>query len=465
MISPNKQITYNSPFTLAGLPKDAPVLLAFSGGADSSALLHLLLSDAKQNGYPLFAAHFNHKIRGEEALRDLEFCKNAAKSYGIPFFSGEADVPTLAKEHGNSIEAEAREQRYAYFARLMRENDIPILVTAHHAGDFVESVILHMLRGSGISGLCGIAPCRPFRDGRYLVRPLLETKKEDILDYCRQNGIEFVTDSTNLDTSYQRNAVRAGIVPKMRELQPELEAVVRRMSLNLRESDEFIEASAQKLLDKALSEDGICLDALNHAHPALAKRAIRSYFERFSGKMLEYTHVEAMIRLCRNAITHSQLSLPDKITAKIENERLLLSKGKIESNISDYEIRFSTGELVVPCGEIKIKIEEISFEKAEEIFKNNNKKELNILIKCGRINNACFFKNRDPSDTILVGGMHKKIKKLMCDKKVPIALRDKLPLLCCGREILWVPTVSVCDSLKKDKITNDGSYYHIKIEI
>ena len=182
----NNTISYQSPCDLALLPKKSPVLVAFSGGADSSALLHLLVNDAKINGFTVHAAHFHHGIRADEADRDAQFCQSVAQKYDIPFYLAKADVPALAKEHGNSVENEAREQRYAFFEQIMRENDIPVLVTAHHAEDNAESIMLHILRGSGITGLRGIQKCRPFANNLKLVRPLLECKKQDILDYCAQ---------------------------------------------------------------------------------------------------------------------------------------------------------------------------------------------------------------------------------------------------------------------------------------
>ena len=139
------KILYVSPYILANLPKETPVLLAFSGGADSSALLSLLAEDSIKNGFSLSVAHFNHQIRGEEAERDARFCEGEAEKYNLPFYLGSADVPALAKDHKNSLENEAREQRYAFFEKVMRENGIQILVTAHHAEDNTETVLLHKI--------------------------------------------------------------------------------------------------------------------------------------------------------------------------------------------------------------------------------------------------------------------------------------------------------------------------------
>ena len=458
----NEKIAFDSPFMLAKLPKSSPVLLAFSGGADSSALLHLLANDAKVNGYPLFAAHFNHKIRGEEALRDLEFCRAKSKEYGIPFFEGEADVPTLAKQHGASLEAEAREQRYSFFAKVMRENGIPMLVTAHHAGDLVESVMLHLLRGSGLSGLCGIAPSRPFDDGFTLVRPLLECEKEDILDYCKENGIDFVTDSTNLDTSYQRNAVRACITPKMRELQPELSKVVGRMCSSLKSADDFLSQSALEYIENECSDSGIPLSSFNQLHPAKKAKVLSLCFAKKSKKMLEHTHIDALISLCERATPHSRLSLPDSIRAQIEDKNLIFVLDAREEKCENFEIPFFEGTVSLFDGRITISVEKCV--RSDETFKKCDKKELIIPIKSDNINNVLFFRNRRQGDTIRSCGMSKKLKKLLCDKHIPLDLRDKLPILCSDKEILWIPLVCECDLLKKDKINLGDEFFRIKTE-
>ena len=128
-------ILYCSPHKLANLPHSTPVLLAFSGGMDSAVLLDVLSKEAEQFGFKLHAAHFNHHIRGDEAARDAHFCENEAKKKGAIFHFGEADVPLLANQNGTSLEAEGRAQRYAFFEKVMRENNIPLLVTAHHADD------------------------------------------------------------------------------------------------------------------------------------------------------------------------------------------------------------------------------------------------------------------------------------------------------------------------------------------
>ena len=201
-----------SPWALAGVPENVPVLVGFSGGADSMALLHMLYGICHKNGAPLYAVHVNHQIRGAEADRDEEFCRLTADSLGIPLFVCHRNVPELARKKGVGTEVAAREARYACFEALMAEKKIPLLAVAHHADDNLETMLFHMSRGSGLTGISGIPPSRPLKNGT-LTRPLLRVPAEDIRSYCQAHGLDFVTDSTNSDTGYARNRLRAGAVP------------------------------------------------------------------------------------------------------------------------------------------------------------------------------------------------------------------------------------------------------------
>ena len=137
-------IGFTSPDILSGLPKDTPILVAFSGGADSSALLSMTVEYARQSGAKIYAAHVNHCIRGDEADRDEEFCRKVAAGYGIEIFVLRADVPKLARERGESIETAARNVRYEFFSDIMKKHSIPILATAHNANDNLETVIFNI---------------------------------------------------------------------------------------------------------------------------------------------------------------------------------------------------------------------------------------------------------------------------------------------------------------------------------
>ena len=182
-----------SPHALAGLPSDAALLLAFSGGIDSRVLLDLLSDLQKKNGFRLVLAHVNHGIRGDEALRDRDFCQKMAAEYGYEIRFLDADVPALAEQHGTGLEEEARRVRYDFFADLMKREGIPLLVTAHHADDNLETMLFRLCRGSGLRGLCGIPPVRRFGDG-FLVRPMLASGlgREEIERYAAEKHLSYV---------------------------------------------------------------------------------------------------------------------------------------------------------------------------------------------------------------------------------------------------------------------------------
>lgn len=448
-------ISYTSPHSLSGLPKNTPVLLALSGGADSSALLHILNDDAHKNGFILHAAHFNHRIRGEEATRDADFCKKICASLNIPFHLGEADVPALAKKNGNSIEAEARNQRYSFFENIMRENNIPILVTAHHAEDQAETVLLHILRGSGIKGLRGIQPCRSFANDFYLVRPFLKAQKQDILAFCEQNNIDFVTDSTNSDTQYARNALRTEIIPKLYELQPNLCEILERLSQNACESDDFITACALKFIETECVQN-IPIEKFNRLFDAEKAKVISTLFEEKFDCTLERIHIDSVIELCQKAVPHSSISLPQKTCARIENGNLVFEKEYERSILDGFEpIPFCEEIIDTKCG-VTIKIE-------KNPTKISNKNDLTLDVKCELISENAHFRPRREGDVIFAGKMNKKVKKLISEKKIPLEKRKNLPVLVSNNEILWIPSVAVCDRVKMDKINDGDDFFRIII--
>ena len=221
------------PHVLAGVDASSCVAVAFSGGADSVALLHMLATatDAR-----LTAVHVHHGIRGEEADRDAAFCERFAASLQIPFTLIRVDVPALAAVQKSGLETAAREARYAALSTYLEENKIPLLATAHHADDQLETLLQNLLRGSGLRGLCGIPVCRPL--GSALVtRPLLQLTKAQLLEYCAQNGLEYVTDSTNTEGCCPRNRLRLEVLPILEEIRHGASAAAARCAASLAEDE------------------------------------------------------------------------------------------------------------------------------------------------------------------------------------------------------------------------------------
>lgn len=444
------------PHTLTGMPYTSSVLVALSGGADSSALLHLLSLDSAEHGYTVIAAHLNHGIRGDEADRDAHFCGELCKKLGVTLFTEYADIPALAHEHGKSLELEARDQRYAFFERIMKENSIDTLVTAHHAADLTESMLLHLLRGSGVGGIGAISPCRSFgKEGElYIARPLLGAEKEDILEYCAENGIDFVTDSTNTDTSYTRNALRAKVTPVLREIQPDLNTVVARFCENARQVDSFVDVCAREFISEHVT-DGIPVARFNALHDALKARVLELCFRDVSGISLEYVHVKALTQLAQRSVPYSRISLPGGNEAIIRGGMLCFGKSIAPITNGDFDIPLHTGEFLSEDGVIII---------IEEDPQEATPGDHYIIISRDGVTDEMHIRPRREGDTILTRGMHKSIKKLMNEKKVPRELRGKLPLLASSDEILWIPGVVISDKIKCSRRPTQD-FYRITVKL
>ncbi len=444
------KIHFKKPHDISGMCESTPILLALSGGADSVCLFHLLLDYCKTSNAKLSVVHVNHMIRGEDAERDRDFCSSLAKKYGVPFYLLEADVPLLAREHGKGLEEEARNVRYEFFDKVMRENGIPLLATAHNATDNAETVIFNLVRGSGTKGLCGIPATRDFSIGK-IIRPLLLDEKPSILEYCRENGYEFVVDETNGDVAYSRNRIRNNILPELLKINPSAVKNISRSANILLMTEEYMDSLAKDIVEK--SGGRINVAELNSLDGALASKVVSKLLScSFSPSEV---HVLDVLALSRNAVPHSRISLPSGFLAIIEDGYLYLKKDSEETPPAPFNVRLKMGENVILDGEMTIFIEnEENSIKSHDKAKNIYKKSTTHFISFDTIENGLFIRRKEDGDKILVGGMHKKLKKLFCERKLPLKLREVLPVFQSGDEIIWVPYIASTDTDKKDlKIT------------
>ena len=437
---------FTSPHELSGMSPDTPMLVAYSGGADSGALLHMILKYAKDTAAPVYAAHVNHGIRGAEADRDEEFCRKTAKDYGIELFVLRANVPEIARQTQKSIETAARDVRYEYFSQIMTEKNIPVLCVAHNADDNLETIIFNIARGSGLSGVCGIPQTRDVPGG-VLVRPMLGIGKSDILAYCKENDIEYVTDSTNKDTEYTRNRIRERVIPELKALCEGAEYSAARLSESLRADALCLQSMAGWFLSETRKGFAVETEKLNGSPYSISSRAIMSLYSEISGgRSLEYVHVKAILALSERSVPHSSLTLPSNIYAVIEDGHLVFTKKaplKAQSVSEDFRIDISN------INDKKISISQIN---AEIIIgntqdgKNIYKKSMKLLIDSDKILGAVYIRPRIAGDKIRLKGMSKSIKKLMCDLKIPIEMRHRIPVICDDAGVIAVPFIGVRDS-------------------
>jgi tRNA(Ile)-lysidine synthetase, N-terminal domain len=253
------------------IPPNSAVLVAFSGGIDSSSLavaLQRLREPLKIKRLALL--HINHLLRGEESYRDENFARSFAQKYSLELFVERVDVPSLAKERGGNIEATAREGRYRLFEEVRKREGFDLVATAHHLGDLVETIILWLTRGTGLEGLLGFEPV----EGN-IVRPFYLATRQEIEDFAKKQALEWVEDSTNYDLSLARNRIRHRVVPELKAINPNLEESVLRMREILKEENELLEKLVQTALLK-VKEEG--REGFLKLEPALQRRVVMKLY-------------------------------------------------------------------------------------------------------------------------------------------------------------------------------------------
>ena len=232
------------------LEKGKPTIVGLSGGADSVALLAALV----ELGYPCIAAHCNFHLRGEESDRDEHFAATFAQTLGVPFFKVGFDTRQYASEHHLSIEMAARELRYHWFEELRGQENAQAVAVAHHKDDNAETLLLNLVRGTGIRGVRGIRPANG-----YVVRPLLCVSKGTILAWLAERGLPFVTDSSNFSEAYTRNFIRLRVLPLLEELNPSVKYTLARTAEHLSAAELIYQSVISEAREKVL-EDGCRLD-------------------------------------------------------------------------------------------------------------------------------------------------------------------------------------------------------------
>ena len=409
---------------------DEKILVAFSGGADSRVLFDLTAKYCREKGSFFYAAHVNHGIRGDEAIRDRDFCVSVANECPEcrEIFVLDASVPKMAAESGRSLETEARLLRYSFFNNIMKEKGIGILATAHNADDNLETLIFNLTRGSGARGMCGIPRIRECESG-LVVRPILDMTKKEILEYCEENKLSFVTDSTNSDTDYSRNLIRAKIVPLLEELNPDVRRAATRLSSSMKELCSFAEAEAS-------AKETELVSSLSRLHPSLFNITVTRLIKAHSPDASpEAIHIASLRELCEKGKDGSSVSLPSGLRGRIDGDRLMIEKdsGREVKKDGSFSVPLSFGENRLPVGTLIL-----------------SRSALSGGVRLAPIGDLTA-RSRQEGDKILSGGMHKSVKKLICDKKIPISKRNSIPIVCDGEGILWIPGVAVRDKDKNSK--------------
>ncbi len=404
------------------------VIVALSGGADSSALLHFLTTVRKEFGFDIYACHVNHQLRGKEADKDESFTRELCKKLDVKLFVLRADVAAEAKRLKISTELCGREIRYQWFERKANELDAKI-ATAHTASDQLETILLNLTRGSGLAGLCGIPPVRG-----NIIRPLIEVTREEVEAYCLENGISYVTDSTNLTRAYTRNRLRLDAVPVLKSVNPSVERTAAAQTGRLREVQDFLQVSASGLLTRAQCGEGYAADVLKNTHPALRHEAFRLIFAEYA-IIPEAKHIELLDKIVYNG---GALELKRDIFA-VCREGVFYAEKKAAPVMAPVTETYPMcpGETL----EIQHKIISTAVMNIDE-FHNHQKNEKFLFhnsLDYDTIPLTVHFRTRRPGDVFSPAGRHctKTVKKLMTELKIPQEQRGSRLLLAEGSRILW----------------------------
>ena len=292
------------------------VVCALSGGADSVCLADVMLSLAPELGVRVECAHFNHRLRGEESLRDEEFVRAWCEERSVRCHFGSGDAAAFGRDRGMSVEEAARTLRYAFLESL--GDGRTRIATAHQADDQAETLLLNLIRGSGLKGLGGIPPVR----GR-VIRPLLDVTRQEVLIYLHERQLTFVEDSTNGDVSFRRNRLRHEVLPLLRELNPAFSQACGRTSRLLREDEALLASLAEGAVTREGGDALLSVPELLSMPGPLAARALRQALGGF-GVQPEEKHIAALLALAASENPSARIDLPGRILARRQYDRLLI---------------------------------------------------------------------------------------------------------------------------------------------
>ena len=445
------------PFTLPDSPSYA---VAFSGGADSRLLLELTLRAlteryGEDGRHHVIALHLHHGIRGDEADRDLAFCEAVCAKLGIELISQRADIPAMAREAGESVETVARKARYGFFGRIMDERKIGILLTAHHADDNLETILAQLIRGSGTRGMRGIPTTRMLgywtdRQVKLVHRPLLDFTKRDILAACEELGLDFVTDSTNLETDCTRNRIRYTVIPQLEAIAGEdaPQRAAARMAHAAEEDEDYLWYQAEQSVGRTVAPEGeaVALSDMEHFSPSLSKRMLMVLYRNVlrlhdrgaeTELFLSSAQLGALLELGHKAVPESGLDLPGGIRAVVRGEFLYMLPAE-EANppvLSDEPVPLAAGVTLLASGfSVTVEYSDTPLSPAEgyDVYAS--------AVFPAELPTPLLARKRQEGDTILSHGMHKKLKKVLNEKDIPLHHRDRIPLICLpDGSPLWYP--------------------------
>jgi tRNA(Ile)-lysidine synthase len=446
-------------------PEGGTVIVGYSGGADSTALLHLLTCLQSEFNLRIHAAHLHHGMR-PEADNDVRVCASVCAQLGVPLHVERVDVPALAQAARLSLEEAGRNARYTFFERLARELNAVAVALAHTRDDQIETILINLLRGTGPRGLCGM----PYKRDR-IIRPLLDATREQTHQYCAAQGLPTVFDSTNLDPHQLRRRVRMELIPLLRDLSPAFDRHLLRLADILENEEAWwdyevhslmecgsvasadAEASLQHSLEcgsvasadaeASLQHSKIRREFFTRLHPAMQRRVLREWLRAHLGT-LRLPPYEILEGIRRAALDGKRTSwqLSDTLRLTTDETALTLHAKPPDPEPYEYPVELETPILIPQAGAW------LEARLLPTPPPTPNTTPDCAYLDADAVQGQLIVRNARRGDRFQPLGMPapKKLSDIFVDRKVPRAERGRLPLLCDAAGILWVPgyTIAAC---------------------
>lgn len=430
------------------------IIVGVSGGPDSVCLLHILHGLKEQLSIKIHTVHINHMLRGNESDCDQEYVGGLCEKLGIPLHVTKCDIKMLSEAKGISLEEAGRLARYDEFKRSAEKTGSARIAVAHNKNDQAETVLMNIIRGTGLDGLKGME----YINGN-IIRPLLDITRDEIERYCSENGLNPRTDSSNLSSIYTRNRVRREIVPLINErFNTDITDKIFRMSSIIKEESSFLEETATAAFKDCIDKRegyGISIKTytIKGLHPALAKRILRLAFKDLKGNLkgIENIHVEDVFDMAINGRTGSQLHLPGNLRVYKDYEVLKIYYENGSDTESYFEAQVEIPGITSIWGNnLMIKASIIKIEEYLEVLSKYSPESFEQFFDYEKLQKGMYIRTRKNGDIFKPYNSNgtKKLKEYFIDKKISREARKSIPLIAMGNEIVWIIGYGISDKFK-----------------
>ncbi len=433
------------------------LIIALSGGPDSVCLLHLLYTMREKLGINLHAAHLNHNLRGAESEEDCRYASDLARSLDIPFTAHTVNIEQYRHNNRCSLEEAARQVRYAFLANTLTHEKAQSIATGHTRDDHVETIIMNIIRGSGLRGLRGLQPSTLILTTEKqtpvkVIRPLILLSREETEEYCRLNGLAPRQDSSNMSLNFFRNRVRHELIPCLQKYNNRIDESLLRLASISSDDYQFITEQSNSIWRQVAQEkdDSIYLDLplLLQLPKTLQRNAMAEALSHMLGSLydIEFSHIEAMVQLL-NKPASKLIHLPEGLALVKEYNRLVLTREATSScpfpSLEDVHTIDIPGCKTIPGWDISAEIVDC----CKDV---NQCAGFTALFDRDKIGKQLTVRARKPGDRFRPLGMKalKKIQDFMVDMKIPRSWRDRIPLLCSDDTIIWIVGWRIDESYK-----------------